>query len=191
MSSFKIEGLGEFIKKLDEFDKKQSKKVLKKGLRVVANKMRDIARQTAPNDTGELKRHISSVVTTRNLSKGVLAHSVIVRKIRKLSLKTTQKLQNKYNNKIYFTKGKKDKYNAHVFYAHFVELGTKSHNIKAKNKKALSFSKGGKSYLLKSVHVKGVKGSGFMQKARQKGAKIMQNELVSELNKAINEFNRG
>jgi hypothetical protein len=70
-----------------------------------------------------------------------------------------------------------------VFYAEYVEEGTKPHVIKVKNAKALHFKVGGKDVFVKKVNHPGTRAKPFMQPAADKERPIYIENLKRVLTK--------
>ena len=155
--SLEIAGLKELMAKMADYPEKLKKKAIEPALIEITEKIRDKAKQNILKDcaeyadkhrkkdgttksraTGELAKHIVAVPKTKGLNKHEVARAVIVRKSRKISVKSafksfvkvgksgelvfTGKLKGKHVRKT--SSGKRVRVSA--YYAHFVEYGTKN-----------------------------------------------------------------
>lgn len=136
--SFKVEGLGELMSQMQSYPEKLKKKALEPALVEITEQIKNKARALVPKDTGELEKHIVAVPKTKGLSKHEVARAVIVRKSRKISVKSAFKSFVKVgkNGNLVFTgklKGKhvrkttsQKRVRISAYYAHFLEYGTKN-----------------------------------------------------------------
>lgn len=118
MITYEMQGLKELALKFEILGKNIDKDVIKPVIKEVLKDARKKAKANVPVETGELKRHIITRMnrTRNNVSSGV----VLVKKFRNLTkreLERANPLLLKYN--------KKGKAIKEVYYAHFVEYGTK------------------------------------------------------------------
>lgn len=135
--SFKVEGLNELMSQMQSYPEKLKKKALEPALVEITEQIKNKARALVPKDTGELEKHIVAVPKTKGLSKHEVARAVIVRKSRKISVKSAFKSFVKVgkNGNLVFTgklKGKhvrkttsQKRVRISAYYAHMVEYGTK------------------------------------------------------------------
>lgn len=157
--NFEITGLKELLIRLENFDKTKSKKAVKNGLMQTAKFVKNEAKKIAPHDTGEMKNHLSAL-SSKTKDKNIIKTAVLVRRIRKISLKTHSKIKNA-KLKAKFTKFSDNKAKSYVYYAHFLEYGTKKMSAKP-----------------------------FLSVAVEKGESFMSQAVMKELEIAIREFNR-
>lgn len=136
--SFEIAGLKELMAKMNDYPEKLKKKAIEPALVEITEQIKNKAKALVPKDTGELEKHIVSVPKTKGLNKHEVARAVIVRKSRKISIKSAFKSFVKvgkngdlvFNGKLkgknvrQTSSGKRVRVSA--YYAHFVEYGTKN-----------------------------------------------------------------
>ena len=122
--SFKVEGLGELMNALKAYPQNLRRKACEPALKEITRRIRDDARAHAPKDTGELAKHIIDA-SSRSPSPAIIKRAIFVRKIRKVSRKSYERMRLK-GKKVYlagYSSTGKAKISA--FYGHFVEYGTK------------------------------------------------------------------
>lgn len=119
MTELRVDGLDEMIGKFKTLPEQIRTVAVKKGLKQAGILIRDDARNRAPSKTGELKKHIISV-TSRKKDKYIVSRSIIVKKFRQVGDKAANKMSQTHN-----IREKNGKKRVDVYYAHFVEYGTK------------------------------------------------------------------
>ena len=122
--SFKVEGLNELMNALKAYPQNLRRKACEPALKEITRRIRDDARAHAPKDTGELAKHIIDA-SSRSPSPAIIKRAIFVRKIRKVSRKSYERMKLK-GKKVYlagFSNTGRAKISA--FYGHFVEYGTK------------------------------------------------------------------
>ena len=122
--SFKVEGLGELMNALKAYPQNLRRKACEPALKEITRRIRDDARAHAPKDTGELAKHIIDA-TSRSPSPAIIKRAIFVRKIRKVSRKSYERM--KLKGKRVYLAGYSSTGRAKIsaFYGHFVEYGTK------------------------------------------------------------------
>ena len=122
--SFKVEGLNELMNTLKAYPQNLRRKACEPALKEVTRRIRDDARAHAPKDTGELAKHIIDA-TSRSPSPAIIKRAIFVRKIRKVSRKSYERM--KLKGKRVYLAGYSSTGRAKIsaFYGHFVEYGTK------------------------------------------------------------------
>lgn len=117
MIEFKLEGLEELNKKCKEIGLNLDKKAIRPALKEILKEGVKKAKANAPIKTGELKKHISWRLN--RAKNGVISGVVLVKRERTL---TKRELKNTNKKLTYNKKGRAVR---NVYYAHFVEYGTK------------------------------------------------------------------
>ena len=122
--SFKVEGLGELMNTLKAYPQNLRRKACEPALKEITRRIRDDARAHAPKDTGELAKHIIDA-TSRSPSPAIIKRAIFVRKIRKVSRKSYERM--KLKGKRVYLAGYSSTGRAKIsaFYGHFIEYGTK------------------------------------------------------------------
>ena len=127
--SFKVEGLGELMNALKAYPQNLRRKACDPALKEITRRIRDDARAHAPKDTGELAKHIIDA-SSRSPSPAIIKRAIFVRKIRKVSRKSYERM--KLKGKRVYLAGYSSTGRAKIsaFYGHFVEYGTKKMSAK-------------------------------------------------------------
>ena len=122
--SFKVEGLNELMNALKAYPQNLRRKACEPALKEITRRIRDDARAHAPKDTGELAKHIIDA-TSRSPSPAIIKRAIFVRKIRKVSRKSYERM--KLKGKRVYLAGYSSTGRAKIsaFYGYFVEYGTK------------------------------------------------------------------
>lgn len=74
--SYKISGLRELDKNLEQFTKSTQRRVLERVLKQTAKPVEDTAKRLAPVDKGDLKRSIETVILKSNAGKAAFANAM-------------------------------------------------------------------------------------------------------------------
>ncbi len=74
--SYKISGLRELDKNLEQFTKSTQRRVLERVLKQTAKPVEDAAKRLAPVDKGDLKRSIETVILKSNAGKAAFANAM-------------------------------------------------------------------------------------------------------------------
>lgn len=127
--SFKVEGLGELMNALKAYPQNLRRKACEPALKEITRRIRDDARAHAPKDTGELAKHIIDA-SSRSPSPAIIKRAIFVRKIRKVSRKSYERMKLK-GKKVYLAGySSTGRAQLSAYYAHFVEYGTKKMSAK-------------------------------------------------------------
>ena len=127
--SFKVEGLGELMNALKAYPQNLRRKACEPALKEITRRIRDDARAHAPKDTGELAKHIIDA-TSRSASPAIIKRAIFVRKIRKVSRKSYERMKLKGKRVYLAGYSSTGKAKISAFYGHFVEYGTKKMSAK-------------------------------------------------------------
>ena len=120
--SFKVEGLNELMNALKAYPQNLRRKACEPALKEITRRIRDDARAHAPKDTGELAKHIIDA-TSRSPSPAIIKRAIFVRKIRKISRKSYERMKLK-GKKVYLAGfSSTGRAQLSAYYAHMVEYG--------------------------------------------------------------------
>ena len=147
--SFKVEGLGELMNALKAYPQNLRRKACDPALKEITRRIRDDARTHAPKDTGELAKHIIDA-SSRSPSLAIIKRAIFVRKIRKISRKSYERMKLKGKRVYLAGYSSTGKAKISAFYGHFVEYGTKKMSAKPFMRPAVARAKGYMKEVLES-----------------------------------------
>ena len=147
--SFKVEGLNELMNTLKAYPQNLRRKACEPALKEITRRIRDDARAHAPKDTGELAKHIIDA-TSRSPSPAIIKRAIFVRKIRKISRKSYERMKLKGKRVYLAGYSSTGKAKISAFYGHFVEYGTKKMSAKPFMRPAVARAKGYMKEVLES-----------------------------------------
>lgn len=139
--SFKVEGLNELMDALKAYPQNLRRKACEPALKEITKRIRDDAKAHAPKDSGEMSKHIIDA-SSRSPSPAIIKRAVFVRKIRKVSRKSYERMKLK-GKKVYLAGySSTGRAQLSAYYAHFVEYGTKKMSAKPFMRPAIQRAKG-------------------------------------------------